>query len=297
MATAQVEQSPIVHGGTVTATDFAACYGADVGERLVIVERAEGVATVSLNRPARHNAVNDELHEALDAALAAVVADPAVRVILLRGEGRSFCSGRDTAELGRRVAGEPDLDFLRRHQQSRRVQLDCPKPMVAALKGHVLGGGLEIALACDMRIAATDVRMAFPEVSYGLVTDTGGAPLATMLAGPSRAKRLLMTGDPIDAPTALAWGLVDEVVEPDQLDETARVLCTRLATRPAQLLALSKQLVDQSWDAAVRAGMGAELVAQLALFSQRRNVTDTDSTADTASTNDTASTAYLAGGD
>jgi enoyl-CoA hydratase/carnithine racemase len=241
-----------------------------VSDELVVVERADGVGTVSLNRPHRHNAVNDELHEALDAGFNEVAADPEVRVILLRGNGPSFCSGRDTAQLGRRVAGEDDLSFLSRHQRSRLAQLECPKPIVAALRGHVLGGGLEIALACDMRIAAADVRLAFPEVGYGLVTDTGGAPLATMLAGPSRAKRLIMTGDPIDGSTALAWGLVDEVVAPDELDAVARSLCVRLASRPAQLLALAKQLVDQSWDAAVRAGMRAELVTQLALFSQRR---------------------------
>jgi len=243
-----------------------------MSETLVMIERADGVGTVSLNRPHRHNAVNDELYDAITAAFGAMSADPEVRVILLRGEGRSFCSGRDTAELGRRPGGESDLSFLRRHQATRLAQLDCPKPIVAALKGHVLGGGLEMALACDIRIAATNVQMAFPEIGYGLVTDTGGAPLTTMLAGPSRAKRMLMTGDPIDASTALQWGLVDEVVPPDDLDATATSLCVRLASRPAQLLALSKQIVDQAWGGAVRSGMGVELVSQLALFSQRRPV-------------------------
>ncbi|MCU1346202.1 MAG: 3-hydroxybutyryl-CoA dehydratase / 3-hydroxyacyl-CoA dehydrogenase, partial [Acidimicrobiia bacterium] len=119
-------------------------------------------------------------------------------------------------------------------------------------------------------IAATDMRMAFPEIGYGLVTDTGGAPLTTMLAGPSRAKRMLMTGEAVDADTALRWGLVDEVVAPEELDAVAHRLCLRLAERPAQLLALSKLLVDQSWEAAVRTGMRAELVTQVALFSQRR---------------------------
>ncbi|MCU1345919.1 MAG: crt 10, partial [Acidimicrobiia bacterium] len=200
-----------------------------------MIDRADGVATLSFNRPARHNAVNDELHAAFDAGFGSVVEDPDVRVILLRGEGRSFCSGRDTAELGRRSGGESDLSFMSRHQRSRFAQLECPKPIVAALKGHVLGGGLEMALACDMRIAATDMRMAFPEIGYGLVTDTGGAPLTTMLAGPSRAKRMIMTGDAVDADTALRWGLVDEVVAPEELDPVAHRLCLRLAERPAQL--------------------------------------------------------------
>jgi enoyl-CoA hydratase/carnithine racemase len=167
---------------------------------------ADGVAVISLNRPERHNAIDDGLHDELAGAWQQVLADPAARVILLRGEGRSFCSGRDTSQLGERVAGESDLAFIRRHQQSQVMRLDSPKPVIAALRGHVLGGGLELALAADIRVAAADLRMAFPEIRYGLMSDTGGSPLATMLAGPSRAKWMLMTGKPVDADRALAWG-------------------------------------------------------------------------------------------
>jgi enoyl-CoA hydratase/carnithine racemase len=152
---------------------------------------ADGVATISLNRPERHNAVDDELHDGLAEVWTEVLADPAARVILLRGEGRSFCSGRDTAQLGQRTAGESDLAFIRRHQDTRVLQLASPKPVIAALRGHVLGGGLEMALAADIRIAAADVRMAFPEIGYGLMTDTGGSPLATMLAGPVDALAMI----------------------------------------------------------------------------------------------------------
>jgi enoyl-CoA hydratase/carnithine racemase len=231
--------------------------------RLVV---ADSVATISLNRPERHNAVDDELHGELVAIWGQVLDDPAARVILLRGEGPSFCSGRDTSQLGRRPEGESALPAIRAHQQFRLTELDSPKPVIAALRGHVLGGGLEIALAADIRIAAADVRLAFPEIRYGLMTDTGGAPLATMLAGPSRAKWMLMTGRPIDASRALAWGLVDDVVPPEELDDVAAALAREIAAGPAEVLAMLKQTVDGLWHGAVHAGMRAELLGQVALF-------------------------------
>jgi len=227
---------------------------------------ADGVAIISLNRPDKHNAVDDELHEEFVATWAQVTADPAARVILLRGEGRSFCSGRDTAALGRGPSHDSALASIRAHQQFRQTELDTPKPVIAAMHGHVLGGGLEIALAADIRIAATDTRLAFPEIRYGLMTDTGGAPLATMLAGPARAKWLLMTGTPIDANRALAWGLVDEVVAPEELDAVAGALAAAIATAPPDALAMIKQTVDGFWHGAVQAGMRAELLGMVALF-------------------------------
>ncbi|GAA0616933.1 enoyl-CoA hydratase/isomerase family protein [Sporichthya brevicatena] len=232
----------------------------------VRVQVAAGVATLSLNRPHRHNAIDDALHEQLVEAWDAALADPDVRVILLRGEGRSFCSGRDTAQLGERPAGESDLAFIRRHQEFRERQLSSPKPVVAALRGATFGGGLEMALAADLRVAATDVQLAFPEIRFGLMVDTGGTPLTTMLAGPSRAKWMLMTGRAVGAEQALAWGLVDEVVEPERLDEVAATLAAELADKPADALALIKSTVDGIWDGAVRAAMRAELAGQVALF-------------------------------
>ena len=139
----------------------------------VRLEVADGVATVSLNRPERHNAIDDELHEQMVAAWGQALADPAAHVVLLRGEGRSFCSGRDTTQLGRRAEGESTLAGIRAHQHFRLTELESPKPVIAARRGHGLGGGLEIALATDIRIAAADVRLAFPEIHYGLMTDTG----------------------------------------------------------------------------------------------------------------------------
>ncbi|MFN2538725.1 MAG: enoyl-CoA hydratase/isomerase family protein [Mycobacteriales bacterium] len=226
----------------------------------------DGVAVLSLNRPERHNAIDDDLHEELLTCWGAAVEDSEARVILLRGEGPSFCSGRDTAQLGERSAGESDLSFVRRHQDSRIAQLSCPKPVIAAVQGHALGGGLELALAADIRIVASDVRMAFPEICYGLMTDTGGAPLATTLIGPARTKWMLMTGRAVGAQQALEWGLADEVVPPDDLDSHALALATEIATKPPEALAVIKATVDGMWQAQVHAGLRSELLGQVALF-------------------------------
>lgn len=233
----------------------------------VAVEMDRGVCIISLNRPERHNAIDDATGAAYGAAFREAVGRKDVSVILLRGEGPSFCSGRDTAQLGRRVEGESDFSFVRRHQDARLAQVDCPKPVIAALKGNVLGGGLEMALAADIRIAATDVQMAFPEIGYGLMTDTGGAAFATVLAGPSRAKLMLMTGRRIGGEQALSWGLVDELVAPEDLDATALSLAHEIAQHAELALGSIKQVVDELWHTALHTGIRAELLAQVALFS------------------------------
>jgi enoyl-CoA hydratase/carnithine racemase len=233
---------------------------------LVRYEVDDGVAIVSLNRPQRHNAVNDEMGAEWHAAILRAIHDASVGCILLRGEGPSFCSGRDTADLGRRASGENDFWFVRHHQDVRLALLDAPKGVVAAIHGWVLGGGLETALAADLRVAATDTRMGFPEIGFGLVADTGGTQLASVLAEPSRAKWLLMSGEPIDASQALAWGLVDWVVPREELDERALAICRRIATAPRTAVAIIKQLVDQFWLPVIRNGIRQELLAQTTLF-------------------------------
>jgi enoyl-CoA hydratase/carnithine racemase len=232
----------------------------------VLTTLDRGVGVITLNRPDKHNALNDEMSERLHAAWQWAIDATEVRSILLRGAGRSFSSGRDTTQLGQRTAGESDFVFVRRHQDNRLQQLDCPKPVVAAVRGYALGGAFEMALAADMRICADDARMGFPEVRYGIMTDTGGAPLTTMLAGPSRAKWLLMTGDLIDASQALRWGLVDEVVTADALDETALDLALKLAAAPPLATAMIKQVVDGMWQGQMRGALRAELLAQSTLF-------------------------------
>lgn len=233
---------------------------------LVLRELDDGVAVISFNRPHKHNAINDAMSAEWRAAVGWAIDAPEVRCILLRGEGPSFSSGRDVTELGQRAKGETDHEFVKAAQDFGLRLLDCPKPVVAALRGHVVGGALEAALRADIRIAAPDTVMRLPEIGFGLVPDTGGTQLVTMLAGPARAKQMIMTGEPVAADTALAWGLVNEVVEPERVDGRARELARALAAGPPLALRFAKQLVDQMWADGVRRGTRAELAAQTVLF-------------------------------
>ena len=236
---------------------------ADAGEP-VFVQRIERVAVISLNRPQKHNAISDDLYDALYEAALTATEDSDVRAIVLRGEGASFSSGRDTTEMGRNV--ESSGDFVRRSQSLNRLLRACSTPVVVALKGHVIGKALELALAADFRFVARGARLAFPEIEFGLVTDNAGATSASVLAGPSRAKYLLMSGAAISAEEAVAWNLADWLVEPVALDDAALGLATRLAARSPAAIALTKQLVNQTNDAIVALGFQSEMLAQRVLF-------------------------------
>ena len=233
---------------------------------LIRSELSEGVRVISFNRPERHNAFNDEMSDAYGAALAHAFDDEASRVILIRGEGKSFCSGRDVSVLGHRARDESDFHFVRRHQDGRLKVLDCPKPVIAALKGAVIGGGCEMALAADIRVSSTDLKMGLPEINYGLLPDTGGTQMLTALIGASRTKYMVMSGERIDAKTALEWGAVDFVVAPEDLDARALAIAHTLAAKPPIALAMAKQLIDQMHGPAIRSGIAQELLSQTALF-------------------------------
>lgn len=237
-----------------------------MSDQLISCKLVDGVGVLSFNRPERHNAISDDLFAQWTAALAELIEDDQARCILLRGEGPSFCSGRDTAELGKRAGGENDFRFLRRHQEIRLSTLDAPKPVVAAVHGVAFGGGFEIALSADIRIAADDAVFALPEITYGLLPDTGGTQLLLPLIGPAKTKFLVMSGERIAANRAQEWGVVDFVVSPADLDEEALRLCRRLAEHSPIAIAAAKQLIDQTWAGAVRSGIRQELLAQTALF-------------------------------
>jgi enoyl-CoA hydratase/carnithine racemase len=228
---------------------------------------ADGVGVITLNRPEVHNAMDDESSEAFASILDQVLSDSTVRAVLIRGAGRSFCSGRDTTMLGHRAHEESDYHFVLRAQQSRLKILESTKPFVAAIRGGAIGGGAELALSCDLRIAANDLKLALPEINYGILPDTGGTQYLANLVGTSRAKYMVMTGARIDAETALAWGAVDFVVTPEEVDARAMEIAKEMASKPPLCLALAKTMIDQSAAGAIRSGIAQELMAQSYLFS------------------------------
>jgi enoyl-CoA hydratase/carnithine racemase len=195
----------------------------------------EAFALVTLNRPDKRNAVNDEMKGELVAAFARFDADATVRAVVLSGAGSAFCAGGDLSA----VMVPPDPT------RSRIVEpLDqFTKPVIAAINGLAYGGGLELALACDIRIASTAARFALPEVRIGSMPGSGGTQRLPAVVGPTLAAQMILTGEPIDAARALAAGLVSELCEPDKLMETATAQARTIARNaPLAVIAAKRAL-------------------------------------------------------
>jgi len=237
-----------------------------MSENPILVRTEDHIGIVSINRPAKHNAMDDPAQAALLQAVGAMAADPQVRVIVLRGEGKSFCAGRDTSVLGQRPEGQGDYDYVRTAQQIQHRLLDCPKPIIAAVKGAAIGGGFEFALASDMRVVGPSARMSLPEIIYGLLPDMGGTQTLMTMIGRARTKYYVMTGKSISGEEARELGIADWLVEDDQVDEKAMEIAREIAARPPQNVQMAKALVDQFWIGGIKRGMNQELNSITALF-------------------------------
>jgi enoyl-CoA hydratase/carnithine racemase len=185
------------------------------------------VAVLTLDRPAKLNALTGEMTAQLAAHVAAINDSAYVRAVVLTGTGRAFCAGSDIAELDRYPT--PWQFGLR--EDYGDVLRALRKPVIAAVNGHALGGGLELALACDIRIAAQSASFAAPEIKLGWIGGSGQSALLAHSIGPSNAAMMLLTGDPVDAETALRWGLVSEVLAAEALSARAREIATVIAGR------------------------------------------------------------------
>lgn len=221
---------------------------------------------VALNRPHRANAYDQGLLEALQRALEDLAADPDLRALVVHpGSCRHFCSGADREELlARRPEEAPGL-------LSRRVFADLaafPHPTVAAVRGAALGGGLELALACDLRVVASDARFAFPETSLGLIPAAGGSLRAPRLLGLTLAREMVLFGRELDASEALRHGLASEVCPPEAVLDRALAWARRAAERDP----LANRLAKQALDLAVPPGAALEYegAAQGLLYSRNR---------------------------
>ncbi len=226
----------------------------------------DGVAVVTLNRPERHNAFTQEMHVSLGAVLDRLQADASVRAIVLTAAGKSFCSGMDVTMIGNRAAGDSNLAYLSRLQAVRLKQIESTKPIVAALKGAVFGLGCEIAMACDIRVAADNTRLSIPEADMGLITDSGGLPLLNAVIGPARTRYMIFTAAKIDAATALSWGAVEFVTPLETVDEKAIEIARAIASKPPLAIAAAKRILQDLAHNEIRSGLSAELFAQSALF-------------------------------
>lgn len=223
----------------------------------VIFEEREGIAWLTLNRPRVLNAVNLRMRDELWTVMEAVRDAPDIRVLVIRGAGDAFSSGADVSEFGT----APSVIEARRARRERdlwQLMLDLDRPLIAAVHGYALGAGCEMSLCCDLRVAATDARFGLPEVKLGYIPSAGGTQLLPRTIGPGIAMEMILSGDDIDAATALRFGLVHRVVPRDRLHDEAEAWARELAGRPPEALRYAKEAVTRGLEMPLAEGLALE---------------------------------------
>jgi 2-oxoglutaroyl-CoA hydrolase len=219
-------------------------------------DEGRGVAMITLDVPDKLNRVSMRARDQLARVFDELGADERVRAIVLTGAGRAFTAGGDIAGF---LRAEPET--LSRLAWNVAAPERCPKPVIAKLRGYAFGVGLELALACDFRVAADDVELALPEVKLGMIPGSGGTQRLARLIGLGRAKDLIMRGRRIAAQEALALGLVSEVVSPDELDAAVARLVDELAALSPLALAMAKRVLNHAYDGPLGLGLEVEGLA------------------------------------
>jgi len=224
----------------------------------VLFERRGRVAIITVNRPDKLNALNVRTRQEILAALDQAGSDDEIRVVVITGAGeKAFVAGADINEF----AGKTALQ-QREVMKGRRAfdaMEDFPKPVIAMINGFALGGGCELALACDIRIASSRAKLGQPEIKLGIIPGGGGTQRLTRLIGEGKAMELILTGDMIGAEEALQLGLVNHVVAPEELEARTMELANRIAEMSPVALAMAKQAVKNAARLDLRAGLDAEV--------------------------------------
>jgi enoyl-CoA hydratase len=220
--------------------------------------KKDGIGTVTLNRPDKLNALNSTVYKELYDVFQAIENDPDVRVVILTGAGdRAFCAGSDIAEM--QNMGPLEIQkFMTTIRQASDFIYALTKPTIAAVNGYALGGGCELSMCCDIRIASEKARFGQPEITLGLIPGASGTQRLPRLIGAAKAKEMIFTGNLIDAATALNLGLVNKVVPPEKLMEEALALATKLAGLSGPVLAMAKMAINTGLDTDMASGLNME---------------------------------------
>jgi len=211
----------------------------------IALEKRDNLARLTLNRPEVRNAVNGKMIEELGRAVASVDADPDVRVLIVTGAGQAFQSGADIKELSAFYPMRA-FDWINGLASVTLALEAMRQPVIAAINGPAYGGGLELALACDMRVAAASARMALPEVRLGIIPGAGGCERLPLLVGKGRAAEMILTGRPVDAEEALRIGLINRAVPDGQAVDAAEEMAHEIMANPALAVAMAKQALESA---------------------------------------------------
>jgi len=230
----------------------------------VRLEVADGIGTIRLDRPPV-NALDDQVRDELAAAASSAAADAEIRAVILYGGGKVFAAGADIGQMAEATYAAM-ADRSARLQAALSLVAAIGKPVVAAITGYALGGGLELALAADFRVAGENARLGQPEILLGVIPGAGGTQRLPRLVGPARAKDIVFTGRMVRAAEALAMGLVDVVAPDESVYQAALDLVKRYVAGPALALRAAKQAIDHGLDADLATGLEIERVQFAALF-------------------------------
>jgi 2-(1,2-epoxy-1,2-dihydrophenyl)acetyl-CoA isomerase len=238
--------------------------------KCLLYDVEDGIATLTLNRPERLNALGDTLRDDLHDAVTRAAEDPDVRVMILTGAGKGFCAGGDVKAMNEnkeRGASRPLMEKVAPGRDRTVLALrDAPKPVIAAVNGAAAGAGMNLALACDIRLASAAAKFAQAFVKRGLHPDWGGTYFLPRVVGTAKACELIFTGEIIDAQEALRLGLVSAVHSPDALMPAARALARKIADGPPIAIRLAKRAIYHSLESDLRQALEFETYAQNICF-------------------------------
>ena len=236
----------------------------------LLYEVKDGIATLTLNRPDRLNALGGTLRQDLFDAVTRAGADPEVRVMVVTGAGKGFCSGGDVKAMGEAKAGQRERPLIEKIAPGRDRTLlamrEAPQPIIAAVNGAAAGAGMNLALGCDIRIASTAARFTQAFVKRGLHPDWGGTYFLPRVVGMAKACEMIFTGEVIDAAEALRLGIVSRMVAPEELMPTAYDLARRIAAGPPVAIRLAKRSLYANEDLDLRGALQIETMAQNICF-------------------------------
>ncbi|MCM1532613.1 MAG: short-chain-enoyl-CoA hydratase [Bacteroides sp.] len=223
----------------------------------LLVEDKECIRIVTLNRPQELNSLNSELLSELDFAMADAAGDSQIKVIIITGEGKAFAAGADISQMAEMNAVEGKSFGAFGSEVFRRIET-LNKPVIAAVNGYALGGGCELAMACDIRIGSSKAKVGQPETNLGITPGFSGTQRLARIVGIGRAKEMIYTGDPITAEEAYRIGLFNKVTEPEQLMDTALQMAGKIAAKAPLAVQYAKEAINQGTETDIDAGIALE---------------------------------------
>ncbi len=220
------------------------------------------IATITNDNPEKHNAFDDDMDAQLFDTFAELKSRPDVRVVIWRGEGKSFSSGRDVGSIGTLQVPMSHHELMRRGHRGIQQLWDLDAVVLVACKGWVMGGSFQRALLCDIRVAAEGTRFRLPETTYGVIPDTGGVAVLHEMCGPGLVSDMVLTGRVLSAEEALGHGIVSRVVPEAELDSTVREMADQIAAAPAVTIKMAREVIRHLALPQIRSSMADELIYQ-----------------------------------